>query len=85
MRFLPVAHQDPSEVDLCGTDHVPDRDAPVLAARHHHPVLEVEAEMEDGLAVVDQGVHHLPSLHVPDPHRAVRGPGYDHLRRVKIL
>ena len=79
MRFLPVAHQDPSEVDLCGTDHVPDRDAAVLAARHHHSVLEIEAEMEDGLAVVDQGVDHLPGLHVPHPHGAVGGPGDDHL------
>lgn len=84
MRILPVAHQDPSEVDLCGTDHVPDRDAAVLAARHHHPVLEVEAEMEDGLAVMDQGVDHFPSLHVPHPHSAVRGPRDNDLRMFTI-
>ena len=76
---LPVSHQNPSEVYLRGTDHVPDSDAPVLAAGDHHPVLEVEAEMEDGLAVVDQGVDHLPGLHVPHPDRAVAGPRDDHL------
>ena len=74
-----MAHQDPSEVDLRGADHVPDGDAAVLAAGHHHPVLEVEAEVEHGLAVVDQRVDHLAGLHVPDPHRAVAGPGDDHL------
>ena len=41
--------------------------------------LEVEAEVEDGLAVVDQSVDHLPGLHVPDPHGAVGGPGDDDL------
>ena len=35
--------------------------------------------MEDGLAVVDQRVDHLPGLHVPDPHGAVGGPGDDDL------
>ena len=74
-----MAHQDPSEVDLRGADHVPDGDAAVLAAGHHHPVLEVEAEMEDGLAVVDQSVDHLPGLHVPDPDGGVRGSGDDDL------
>ena len=74
-----MAHQDPSEVDLRGADHVPDGDAAVLAAGHHHPVLEVEAEMKDGLAVVDQCVHHFPSLHVPNPDGAVRGAGDDDL------
>ena len=75
----PVAHQDSPQVDLGGADHVPDRDAPVLAAGHHHPVLEVEAEMEDGLAVVYEGVDHLPGLHVPDPDGGVRGSRDDDL------
>ena len=75
----PVSHQNSPQIDLCRTDHVPDGDAPVLAAGHHHPVLEVEAEMEDGLAVVDESVDHLPSLHVPDPDGAVRGAGDDDL------
>ena len=80
-----MSHKNPSEVDLGGTDHVPDGDAPVLAAGHHHPVLEVEAEMEDGLAVVYQGVDHLPGLHVPHPDRAVAGPGDDHLVVIATL
>ena len=74
-----MAHQDSPEVDLGGADHVPHRDAPVLAAGHHHPVLEVEAEVEDCLAVVDQSVDHLPGLHVPDPDGAVGGAGDDDL------
>ena len=74
-----MSHQDPPQVDLGRADHVPDRDAPVLAAGHHHPVLEVEAEMEDGLAVVYEGVDHLPGLHVPDPDGGVRGSGDDDL------
>ena len=76
---LPVSNKNSPQVDLGWTDHVPHGDAPVLAAGDHHPVLEVEAEMEDGLAVVDQGVDHLPGLHVPHPDRAVAGPGDDHL------
>ena len=75
----PVSHQNSPQIDLCRTYHVPDGDAPVLAAGHHHPVLEVEAEMENGLAVVDECVDHLPSLHVPDPDGAVRGAGDDDL------
>ena len=74
-----VPNQHSPQVDLGGADHVPDGDAAVLAAGHHHPVLEVEAEVEHGLAVVDQRVDHLAGLHVPDPHRAVAGPGDDHL------
>ena len=39
---------------------------------------EIETEMQDCLAVVDERVHHLPRLHVPDPDGAVAGPGdYD--------
>ena len=77
-----MAHQDPSEVDLRGADHVPDGDAAVLAAGHHHPVLEVEAEVEDGLTMVDQGVHHLPTLNVPHSHCAVRRARDDHLVKI---
>ena len=40
---------------------------------------EVETEMQDRLAVVDERVHHLPRLHVPHPHGTVTGPGYDDL------
>jgi hypothetical protein len=36
-------------------------------------------EMKDGLAVVNEGVHHLAGLNVPDTHCAVAGPGDDHL------
>ena len=75
-----MAHQDPSEVDLRGADHVPDGDAAVLAAGHHHPVLEVEAEVEHGLAVVDQGVDHLSRLDVPNPHSAITRPRDYHLK-----
>ena len=46
--------------------------------------LEVEAEMQDGLAVVDEGVDHLPRLHVPHPDCAVGGPGDNHLEAVKL-
>jgi len=75
----PVPHKDPPKVDLGWTDHVPHGDAPVLAAGDHHPVLEVEAEMEHGLAVVDQGVDHLSRLDVPNPHSAITRPRDYHL------
>ena len=44
--------------------------------------LEVEAEVEDGLTMVDQGVHHLPTLNVPHSHCAVRRTRDDHLVEV---
>ena len=78
--YLPVPHKDPPKVDLGWTDHVPHGDAPVLAAGDHHPVLEVEAEMEHGLAVVDQGVDHLSRLDVPHPHSAITRPRDYHLK-----
>ena len=34
------------EVDLRGADHVPDGDAAVLAACHHHAVAEPELKAE---------------------------------------
>ena len=77
--LLPVSNKNSPQVDLGWTDHVPDCDAPVLAAGHHHTILEIETKMQDSLAVVDQGVHHLPRLHVPHPHRAVAGAGDDDL------
>ena len=42
----PVSHKNPSEVDLGGTDHVPDGDAAVLAAGHHHAVVEPEIKFK---------------------------------------
>ena len=36
-----MADEDASQVDLSGADHVPDRDTPVLATRHHHPQLVI--------------------------------------------
>ena len=78
--YLPVPHKDPPKVDLGWTDHVPHGDAPVLAAGDHHPVLEVETEMEHGLAVVDQGVDHLSRLDVPHPHSAITRPRDYHLK-----
>merc|ERR1719394_1758345 len=79
-----VPHQHPPQVDLSWAHHVPHRNAPVLAAGDHHPVaelgiLEVEAEVEDGLTMVDQGVHHLPTLNVPHSYCAVRRTRDDHL------
>ena len=44
--------------------------------------LEVEAEVEDGLTMVDQGVHHLPTLNVPHSYCAVRRTRDDHLVRI---
>ena len=44
--------------------------------------LEVEAEVEDGLAMVDQGVHHLPTLNVPHSYCAVRRTRDDHLVKI---
>ena len=44
--------------------------------------LEVEAEVEDGLAMVDQGVHHLPTLNVPHSYCTVRRTRDDHLVKI---
>merc|ERR1719458_1711435 len=52
-----VADEHAAQVDLGGRDHVPHGDRPVLGAGHHHAV--VEPQVEHGLAVVDQRVHHL--------------------------
>ena len=44
--------------------------------------LEVEAEVENGLTMVDQSVHHLPTLNVPHSHCAVRRTRDDHLVKI---
>ncbi len=61
-----MADEDALEVDLCGADHVPDGDGPVLGAGDHGAA--GEAQVQHGLAVVDQGVHHLTSVNIPNPH-----------------
>ena len=43
---------------------------PHLAAGDHHAV--TEAQMQHGLAVVDERVEHSARVHVPHAHRAVR-------------
>ena len=60
----PVSDQHAPEVDFGRGDHVPDGYGPVLGAGDHHAA--VEPEVENGLAVVDQRVHHLARVDVPD-------------------
>merc|ERR1719234_2403413 len=76
--------QNSPQVDFRRTHHVPNRDASIFAAGHHHSVAElgifkVEAEVKDCFAVVDEGVHHLATLDIPNPYCTVRRTRNDHL------
>ena len=77
--FLPMPYQNSPEIDFCWTDHIPDSNTSILATCHHHSILEIETKMEDSLAMMNESVDHLPSLHVPDPDGAVAGARDDDL------
>lgn len=59
-----VADQDTPQSDIGGGSHVPHGDGAVLGAGHHQAV--AEAQVQDGLVVVDQRVQNLARVHVPD-------------------